>query len=211
MKPVLNFLIFSVSLACNSPLTAQSWNFVKEKDGIRMFTRAQEESSFKCFRGETVFHASLEELSHYIGVANNFDQWDDNILELTVLESQPGRHVECYFVYDVPWPLSNRDFCVEVNVSFDSASQTKSVYARPMEIALPERKGIVRINNYWLKWTLTVTDRQTIYGILEGFIDPGGLVPSWLYNLVIVEAPYNVMKGIKQKVEQSELQQHPVP
>jgi hypothetical protein len=201
MKLMFHLLLFIVVTVCGRPLTAQNWNFVKEKNGIKMFTANQGESSFKCFRGETVFHARLEQLDQYIGVASNFDQWDENISELKVLHSQPGRHIQCYFVYITPWPLNNRDFYADVEVSFDTASQIKTVYAYPMAQNLPEESGIIRVKNYWLKWTLTVRDEQIIEGVIEGFIDPGGLVPSWLYNLVIVEAPYKVMKGIKQKVE----------
>lgn len=205
MKFKCKFLVFILMLGCFSRLSAQDWEFIKEKDGIKMFTRAQENSSFKCFRGETCFYSRLEALDHYIGVANNFDQWDENIRELKLLESQAGQHITCYFVYRTPWPLSNRDFCVDVSVSIDSARQTKIVYANPMKNELPERKGIVRAKSYWLKWTLTVTENNSINGILEGFIDPGGLVPSWLYNMVIVEVPYKVIKGIKQKVESGNL------
>ena len=201
MKFTPRLFLLVVFLACAGHPAAQSWNFVKEKNGIRMFTLLQEGSAFKCFRGETDFHSTMEQLDQYIGVANNFDQWDENIRELRVLASQPGRQIDCYFVYLTPWPMSNRDFYARVDVSYDSATRTKTVYAYPLEGKYSSRDGVVRIKNYWLKWTLTEKDKQTIHGIVEGFIDPAGLVPSWLYNLVIVEAPYKVMSGIKKRVE----------
>ncbi len=34
---------------------------------------------------------------------------------------------------------------------------------------------------------------------LEGFTDPGGIVPAWLLNMVIVETPLKVMEGIKKR------------
>ena len=143
----------------------------------------------------------MEQLGQYIGVANNFDQWDENIRDLRVLASQPGRRVDCYFIYITPWPLSNRDFYAQVDLSYDSATRTKTVYAFPLEGEHPARGGVVRIKDYWFRWDLKVKEERTIHGIIEGFIDPAGLVPSWLYNLVIVEAPYKVMSGIKERVE----------
>jgi len=189
---------------CGLQMKAQSWNFIKEKDGIKMYTRQQDSSSFKCFRGETVFYSTMDEVSKYIGVANNFDQWDENIEDLRLLSSDGEGHIKCYFAYRTPWPLSNRDFCAELDVSYDSASHTRSVYAFPMKVGLPEKNGMVRITNYWLRWTLTDRGNSAIEAVIEGFIDPGGLVPSWLYNLVIVKAPYDVMSGIKQRVEQED-------
>jgi hypothetical protein len=203
LKSLFHLIIFIFPVCCGD-LTAQSWNFVKEKNGIRMFTQVQEGSSFKCFKGETDFHATMEQLGQYIGVANNFDQWDENIRDLRVLASLPGQQVDCYFVYKTPWPLSNRDFYARVDVMYDTATRTKTVYAYPLEGEHPSRDGVVRIKDYWLRWILTETDGQTIHGIIEGFIDPAGMVPSWLYNLVIVEAPYKVMSGIKHRVETGE-------
>ena len=200
LKP-RRLLMLIIFLACWGSLGAQSWNFAKEKNGVMMYTRMQEGSNFKCFRGETDFHATMAQLDQYIGVANNFDQWDENIRDLRVLASQPMRHVECYFMYITPWPLNNRDFYAQIDVSYDSLSRTKTVYAYPLAGEYPKRDGVVRIQDYWLRWTLTQMDEQTIHGIVEGFIDPAGLVPSWLYNLVIVEAPYKVMSGIKERVE----------
>jgi hypothetical protein len=36
---------------------------------------------------------------------------------------------------------------------------------------------------------------------LEGFVDPAGNVPSWLYNMVIVETPLKVMRRVKKFVQ----------
>jgi hypothetical protein len=186
-------------------LQAQSWNFVKEKDGIKIYTRTPENSSFKCYKGETVFHAGMQKLGLYIGNVRNFDWWDKNIRELRVLDSETDKEIQYYFIYHTPWPLNDRDFCVEVFITLDTLSGEKVIYARPLPGVIPERQGIVRIKNYWQKWTLRPIDKNSVYGILEGFVDPGGTVPSWLYNMVIVETPLRIMEGIKQKVEAKDM------
>jgi hypothetical protein len=197
-----HFLLVLVLLAGNIDLRAQSWNYIKEKNGIKLYTRVPEYSTFKCFRGETTFHASMQEIGRYIGNVKNFNWWDKNIRELRVLEPGSEKHVSYYFVYDVPWPLSDRDICVDVSISIDSLTGIKVVYAKPLPGVIPEYKDIVRIANYWQKWTLTPIDKQTVNAVLEGFVDPGGNVPSWLYNMVIVETPLKVMEGIKHKLEE---------
>jgi hypothetical protein len=188
-------------LACSLTTAAQSWNFIKEKEGIRVYTRTPENSTFKCFKGETVFHASMEKLGMYIGNVKNFNWWDKNVKELKVIEAEAGKHAKYYLVYDLPWPVSDRDLCVEAFITYDTLKKEKIVSSKPLPGAVPERKGIVRIQNYWQKWTLTAINDNTVHAVLEGFVDPGGSIPSWLYNMVIVETPLNVMGGIKAKVE----------
>ncbi|MCX6286331.1 MAG: hypothetical protein NTY96_04395 [Bacteroidetes bacterium] len=193
--------IISFLLLFSQYLPAQSWDYIKEKNGIKIYTRTPEYSAFKCFKGETVFHANMQEIGLYIGNVKNFNWWDKNIRDLRVLDSESDKHIKYYFIYDVPWPLSDRDICVEVCTTIDTLTGGKMVYAKPLPGVIPECEDIVRIKNYWQKWTLTPIDKNSVHAILEGFVDPGGSVPSWLYNLVIVETPLKVMGGIKKKVE----------
>ena len=195
MLPVLLLALYSPCLS------AQSWKFIKEKDGIRIYTKSSENSSFKSFRGETEYHSTMEKLSKYIGNVENVDWWDKNVREIKVLYSEPDKLIKYYLIYDVPWPLSDRDLCVEAKITIDPVTGEKVVSAKPLLDVVPEKEGIVRIRHYWQKWTLKPNGKNNIQAVLEGFVDPGGNVPSWLYNMVIVDTPLKVMRGIKKLVE----------
>ena len=39
-----------------------------------------------------------------------------------------------------------------------------------------------------VKWT--PTGKNKVHGVVEGFIDPGGISPSWAVNYVQRQAPY---------------------
>jgi hypothetical protein len=185
-------------------LPAQTWNFIKEKDGIKIYTRTPDHSSFKCFKGETVFHTTIDKLSMYIGNVKNVDWWDKNVREIKVIAFEPDKVIQYYLVYHVPWPLSDRDLCVEAKITVNPVTGEKVVYAKPLLDAVPERRGIVRIRNYWQKWTLRPIGKNSVQAVLEGFVDPGGNVPAWLYNMVIIDTPLKVMRGIKERVESAD-------
>ncbi|MCX6288052.1 MAG: hypothetical protein NTY96_13150 [Bacteroidetes bacterium] len=204
VKPssLIRFLMVAMMILIYSSLCSQTWNFIKEKDGIKIYTRTPDHSAFKCFKGETVFHTTMEKLSMYIGNVENVDWWDKNVREIKVLYSEPDKLIKYYLVYDVPWPLNDRDLCVEAKITVDPVTGEKVVSAKPLLDVVPEREGIVRIRNYWQKWTLKPIGKNNIQAVLEGFVDPGGNVPSWLYNMVIVDTPLKVMRGIKVLVEE---------
>ena len=203
LKPGIQFrfLMVSVMVLIVSGLYAQAWEFSKEKDGIKIYTRKAENSSFKCFKGETVFHTTMAKLSMYIGNVDNVRWWDKNVREIRVLSKEPDKNIKYYLLYHVPWPYNDRDLCVEARITIDPVTGEKVVSAKPLLDVVPERKEIVRIKNYWQKWTLRPTGKNTVVAVLEGFVDPGGNVPSWLYNMVIVDTPLKVMRGIKVLVE----------
>lgn len=204
MRPVCTAGLFFFLLFTGTRALTQDWNFIKEKNGIRIYTKTPGQSSFKSFRGETIFHASLETLGNYIGNVRNFNWWDKNIRDLKVLEAEYGKHARYYFIYHVPWPMSDRDLCVDVSISFDSVKRVRTVMAKPLPGVIPEKKGVVRIRDYRQSWVLTELGRDSVRAVLEGFVDPGGNIPAWLYNMVIVETPLNVMGGIKARVEPDE-------
>jgi hypothetical protein len=143
----------------------------------------------------------MVQLGQYIGNVKNFNWWDKNVRELKVMESLPGVYAKYYLVYKVPWPFDDRDLCVEVHISYDTVKGIKTVYATPLAKEVPERKGIVRIKKYWQRWTLKEINDTTIRATLEGFVDPAGNIPSWLYNMVITDTPLNVINGVKERVE----------
>lgn len=182
-------------------LYSQPWTFKKEKDGIKIFIRESEGSNFKSFRGETIYHTTMDKLAKFIGNVDNVSWWDKNVKEIKVLHYEPEKLIRYYLVYDVPWPLSDRDLCVEAKITVDPLSGERVVSAKPLADVIPEKQGMVRIRNYSQKWVLRPISKDKVQAILEGSVDPGGIVPAWLYNMVIVETPFKVMNGLKQVVE----------
>jgi len=47
----------------------------------------------------------------------------------------------------------------------------------------------VRINKYRQKWIVQPLGNVKVHVILEGLIDPGGNVPTWVLNMLITEMP----------------------
>jgi hypothetical protein len=36
---------------------------------------------------------------------------------------------------------------------------------------------------------------------LEGFIDPAGSIPVWLYNMIVIDTPLKLMREIQKRVK----------
>ena len=182
-------------------LNAQDWEFIKERDGIKIYTRKEKNSSLKSFKGVMEIHSTMEKIGTVIGNVKNFDWWDDNIREIRVLANEENVYSKYYVIYDVPWPLSDRDLCVEARITIDPVTGTKVIHATPMHNVVPLETDVVRITSYWQRWTIQPLGNGMMRLTLEGFVDPGGAVPSWLYNMVITETPLKLMREAKKRVE----------
>jgi hypothetical protein len=186
---MLAFTVFIIDLLTINILLAQSWNFVKEKEGIKVFTRHEPNSNLKAFKGEATLNVPIGKVSELFCNNSNFDWWDKNITQIKVLDSEENKYYQFYLVYSLPWPLADRDFAVDVRMKCDSATGILTVNSKPLLNVVPLKPDLVRITKYWQKWTIQPVDKSHVHAILEGFIDPGGNVPSWLYNIIVPQAP----------------------
>ncbi len=182
-------------------LHAQPWNFIKEKDGIKIYTRKEPGSSLKSFKGVTDIRASAEKVFNLIGNVKNLDWWDKNLREIRVLYYEKEKRSQYYLVYDSPWPVTDRDLCVDATISTDPVTGMRTITSGPLLNVVPENPDYVRIKEYWQTWVLTPTGKDMVHCVLEGYVDPAGSVPDWIYNMVITDTPLKIIRGIKQRLE----------
>jgi hypothetical protein len=181
-------------------LCGQSWVFIKEKEGIKLYTRKEANSPVKSFRGEVYLHTQMDNVYSLITNVKNFDCWDDDIREIQLLLYEKDKIIRYYLIYDVSWPVTDRDLVVEACITIDPVTGTRSVEARSLLNVIPEKPDLVRIKKYWQKWTLVPVEKGVVHLILEGSVDPGGSVPAWLSNMVITETPLKVIRSVQAHV-----------
>lgn len=184
-----------------STADAQNWNFVKEKDGIKIYTRDEPNTNIKSFRGVMEINSTMKRVTNLVGNVHNSEWWDENVKDLKVIYFEENKVFRYYLRYDVPWPLSDRDLCVEARVTDDPVTGKREIMARPLPNLVPEKPGIVRIRNYWQRWTIQPLKNGKIRLTLEGSVDPAGAIPAWIYNMVITDTPLRVLGGVKNRVE----------
>jgi hypothetical protein len=198
-KIILLFLI--PMLGFSGIINGQEWKFIKEKDGIKIYTRNEENNPVKSFKGETVLNTNMEKIKQIIGRVESFEWWADDIKEIKVLEYIEEEVIKYYLIYDVPWPLADRDLCVESKITNDPVTGTRVVFATPLPGIIPINPDMVRITNYWQKWTMTPAGDNQVSVVLEGSVDPAGAIPAWIVNMVITDTPLSIIGKVRELVE----------
>jgi hypothetical protein len=203
MKPnYITCLFLTLFLSGFSTLVvAQKWVFIKEKDGIKIYTRKEPGHTLKSFKGVADIYAPKEKVYNLVGNVKNIDWWDKNLREIKVLHYEKDKLSQYYLVYDSPWPVTDRDICSEAHINTDSVTGIRTIYSKPLSGVVPEKPGLVRIKEYWQRWTLTPTGKDMVHAELEGYVDPAGIVPDWIYNMVITDTPLKIIRGIKLRLE----------
>lgn len=198
---VLGFVLSVTLLSAGITLHAQSWEFAKEKNGVRLYTCKEAGKSLKSYRGVADIHAPADKIFTMIEDVNHTDWWDKNLNEIKVLKYEKNKSARYYLVYDLPWPVTDRDLCVDVKVDYNPATGDGRITALPLPGLLPEVPGKIRIQEYRQTWTVMATNKDVTHVMLEGFVDPAGDIPDWLCNMLIVDSPFKVISAVKDRME----------
>lgn len=199
MRSVFLLLLFGALMA--QPVPAQNWELSKNKNGIKIFTATEPGNQIKSYKGEMIVYATPEKVFSMLEDVNHTDWWDKNITSMKVLKYEKNKMAQYYLVYELPWPLTSRDICVEVKVTIDGSTGIRKILAKPLPDLFPASKDLIRIRKYYQSWTVVPTGTATCKVFLEGFADPGGSVPDWLLNMRIVDSPFQLMSEVKNRME----------
>lgn len=182
------------------PMTAQSWDFNKEKDGIKIYTRVETGKLLKSYKAVADINVPAEKIFALMEDINNTDWWDKKLTSIKVLLYEKDKRARYYLVYDLPWPVTDRDLCVDVTITTDQMNGERKINAVALNGIIPERTDMVRIKDYRQIWTIIPSGKEMTHIVLEGFVDPAGTIPKWISNMLIIESPLKAISGLKEAV-----------
>lgn len=193
--------IFFFSLIFSFPVSAQPWNFIKEKDGIKIFTRVEAGKSLRSYKGVTDINSPADEIFTLMEDINNTEWWDKNLTHIKVLLYEKNKRAQYYLVYDLPLGVTDRDLCVDVKISIDQVTGERSISAVALNGVIPERNEMVRIKDYRQTWTIIPAGEDLSHVVLDGYVDPAGTIPDWIADILIIESPIKAINGLKNSME----------
>jgi len=191
-------------------LHAQTWNFIKEKDGVKLYSRLEPGRNLKSFRGVSEIKASTEKVFALIEDINHREWWDKNLDQIHLLKYEKNKLAQYYLVYKMPWPFTSRDLCVDINVTINKARGEYRANAIPLRGACPENKDFERIKDYRQLWTVRPINQKLTQVELEFYVDPIVKLPDWFLNMIFVDSPIITIKKLRQQIEMNEASSLPL-
>ncbi len=203
-KQLYFHIIFFLILTYPVSTFAQSWDFVKKKDDILIYSRKESEKNLKSFKGVTEIKEPAEKVFALIEDVNNTDWWDKNLNQIKVLLYEKNKRAQYYLVYNLPWPFKDRDLCVNVTTTIDPVTGVSKITAVPLSGIIPLQDGLVRIKDYRQVWTVKPAGKNLAHVELEFYVDPADNLPDWLLNMLLTNSPINSINGIRKHLEHSD-------
>jgi len=192
-----NFFLFS----------QETWDLTRVEEGIKVYTKKEENKKFKSFKANTVINGSIH---NFISVLNNieiFPKWGYNIKSAELLERSGDTLQVYYSIAKAPFPYKNRDGIYLNRFRWFSEIKTLMVDIEVLDDYLPIDEKYVRVKGYGY-WEIKELSNNNINVTFSMQIDPGGSIPSWLANMFVDDTPFKTLLSLKKLLECEDFEKH---
>jgi hypothetical protein len=95
------------------------------------------------------------------------------------------------------WPVADRDSPTRNVISQDPRTLTITITTRAEPDAAKQRPGVVRVRHLRGRWVFEPLGPKRTLVRWEVATRPGGDIPAWLANAVVVSQPFDTLKGLR--------------
>ena len=191
--------VFGAASAAHDTADDAPWNPFGAVNGVEVFTRPFDGSSYPEVRASSTVCATLPELVAFVEDVSRFASWIPDTDEARLL-AQPSPRAQIYYIRTaMPWPIRHRDMVYRLAESQDSSPTPDvvvSIEGVPEYIA--DYPGVVRMTAVTGQWTFHEDAGRTHIDLVM-HIEPGGNIPAWLANRRIVGTPSKMLENLRRQ------------
>jgi hypothetical protein len=173
---------------------------VKQGEGIQVYTAAVGTTGRKYIKVTAALTGTLEQVKTVFRNIAQQKAWVYGTKQSYLLERTTENNLLYYNETALPWPVSNRDVAIHMQLIEDSLRQVLVITQQGMANAAPVHKGIVRVPHLVGHWEFRNEGNSKLQAVYLLDIDPGGSVPLWLVNLFVAKGPYETFVKLQQQL-----------
>lgn len=195
MKLHLLILFLALCMGSHAFPVNGDWVLESEKDGIQIFTKEVEGAKYKQVKGVTEIPVAFEHVVRVLTDFNRYDVWMDHITESNVVNSTDDSTYYVFTLEDSPWPVQNRYNVSKMTVTEESRQCTIAFESIPNY--MEKRVDAIEMKRQRGFWKLSQNPEGGC--VVEFYLDrnPGGYVPAWLVNYMMIETPFKTLQNLK--------------
>lgn len=180
---------------------SNDWELKKSKGNIEVYTRRIDSSDFKELKCKTTVKSSLSAIVKVLTDVDHYTKWIYKCVKANTVKKINDAEVCSYQLFDAPWPLDDRDVVAVVKVIQDKHTKVVTVRSGLADNLVPEKSGVVRIRKFHTTYTLIPKGKGMVEINYELGTEPGGSIPAWLANLVMVNGPYSTQQMMNELIQ----------
>ncbi|MBK7667147.1 MAG: hypothetical protein IPJ32_07190 [Sphingobacteriaceae bacterium] len=206
----LLLLAFIISFACFSQDKKNEWQLKKSEEGINVYSRKTENSSYRELKSVFYVKTSLSSIVALIHDWESYPNWVYKCGKCYKLKASKDT-ITHYQNVVAPWPFENRDFVSSTVLSQSKITNIVTINAFNNPKFIPEVESHHRITEMRATWTIIPLKGGNVQINYQLFVNPGGSIPAALVNMAAVAGPYETALHLKEWVMKKKYQEAVVP
>lgn len=169
---------------------------------IKVYVKNDEGKNIRSFKVEAMFNYPVEDLARLQADVDSYSKWYFTTLESKLLKKVSDKEFIFYMVHDAPVSMPDRDVIMRAVIEPMTRSRPYVlIRMKSQPDYLPPKPPYVRMESedYTVKFTPVGKDKTLLES--EGFIDPGGVSPTWAINFLQGKGPYANMMGMTRMLQ----------
>ena len=200
IKTIIFIILCSISVNSQAE---NSWQLEKDEEQIKVFVANKAGSALKSFRGTMTIPARISSLVAVIEEVQTLPRWLHNCISARQLKQISQNESYNYIVTDMPWPVADRDTIVHSRLTQNKSSKEVLIKLSASQKHMPPQQGLVRIKNMTGKWQLSPVENNSVRVVYEMSVDPGGKIPKWIVNAMVVDIPFYTLQKLRAVVKEA--------
>jgi hypothetical protein len=195
MKKIILLMLLSCAFIMSQAQT--SWELKKDEEGIKVYTSTVPNSNIRAVKVTCTLETNFSTLTALLLDSKAHEQWVYNTKQSYLVKQLSANNLLYYSEISMPWPLSNRDVVVEMNISQQPGTNVMYVSANAVAGYTAVNKNKIRVTMSKVNWTVMPAGNNRLSIEYIGLGDPGGEVPAWLVNSFSTKGPFETFKKLK--------------
>ena len=181
------------------------WELVKDENGIKVYLRTIPGSEIKEFKGVTNINSSLDSIVAVLDDTEACAKWVHNCKDPAKLSEISFNEGYVYQVIDFPFPVKDRDIILHSVMTQKADTKEVTVQLNAVPDYIPETKNvrIKKSNGFYLLKPLPGGSTEVTW---QHHTEPGGHVPKWLVNSLLVDTPFKTLNNLRKIVKEEKYQ-----
>ncbi|MCP5175244.1 MAG: hypothetical protein H6996_09085 [Moraxellaceae bacterium] len=178
------------------------WQLVKNDVTRNIKTYIREGDAKRInFKIDAVIEGTLEAVARVHFDINNIKHWYWETLDSRLLQKVSSTEYYYYMQYNAPVTMPDRDAILHAKIEPYSAKKGyMQLSIKAVPDYLPPQGNLVRVQEQDMTVKFTPIAKDKVRLEAEGFVDPGGIAPTWAMNFIQRNAPYSTMLDLQRRV-----------
>lgn len=197
---MLSHYLFGIILlaTCFTGHSDDAWKLELDKEGIKVYTRYASGSAFKEFKAEIIIDGSLSGIADIIADVERYPEWSYKTTLVKIFRKE-GNIIQYFYVSDTPRFMKTRVAFFESEKTIDPKTDEITFTLVNIQGNQPISNGEILIPTMKGYWKLTPLGNNKVRVIMQMLTEPGGIIPAWLANMVVVDSPFVTLKGLREQ------------